>query len=203
MTPKLTCADVEIRLADYVDQNLQDREVSELKAHFATCQACTELAADAAEAVAFMERSAAVEPPPELVNKILFEIGNGPRRGMVKPTLGRRLFGNVFGKWLEPVLQPRFAMGMAMTMLSFGMLLRFEGVRELTAADLNPVNVWAVTEDKVVRLWDRGVKHYQSLKVVFEIQSRYQEWAAEQERAKQQAGEQSKQGDSQQGDNKQ
>src|SRR2546426_1138672 len=107
-TPKLTCADVEILLADYVDQNLQDREVSELKAHFATCPECSALAADAAYAVAFMERSAVVEPPPELVNKILFEIGNGPRRSMVKPTLGRRLFGNVFGKWLEPVLQPRF-----------------------------------------------------------------------------------------------
>jgi hypothetical protein len=191
MNPKLTCADVEILLADYVDQNLLDREVADLKAHFATCPECAALAADAAAGVAFMERAAAVEPPPELINKILFEVTSGPSRTVVKPALSRRVFGSVFGKWLEPILQPRFAMGMAMTMLSFGMLLRFTGVREISAADLSPVNVVANVEDKVTRLWDRGVKHYQSLKVVFEIQTRYQEWTAEQERAKQQ----NKQGD--------
>jgi hypothetical protein len=73
---------------------------------------------------------------------------------------------------------------MAMTMLSVGMLLRLGGVREW--ADLNPVNLYQTAEDQVTRLWDRGVKHYQSLKLVYEIQSRYQEWAAEQDRAREQ-----------------
>ena len=71
-------------------------------------------------------------------------------------------------------------MGMAMTMLSFGMFLRMEGVREW--ADLSPANVYAAAEDRVTRLWDRGVKHYQSLKFVYEIQTRYQAWLAEQEK---------------------
>lgn len=174
--PRLRCAEVEEMLADYVDQTLLDGDVADLKAHLAICPTCTELAADAAVAVSFMDRAAVVEPPPELVNRILFEIGNGGNKQMVKPPVSQRLFG----KWLQPILQPKFAMGMAMTMLSFGMFLRMEGVREW--ADLHPANVYAAAEDRVTRLWDRAVKHYQSLKLVYEIQTSYQEWVAEQER---------------------
>ncbi|MEO5925508.1 MAG: anti-sigma factor [Bryobacteraceae bacterium] len=179
MRPLLNCADVEELLADYVDQTLLDRDVADLKAHFATCPECAALAADAMAAVNFMERAAVVEPPPQLVNKILFEIGNNKSgHEIVKPPFSQRFFG----KGIRSILQPRFAMGMAMTMLSFGMLLRTEGIREW--ADLSPVNLAAAAEDRVVRLWDRGVKHYQSLKLVFEIQSRYQEWTAQQEKEK-------------------
>lgn len=180
MNPRLTCADVEVLLADYLDQLLPDRDATDVKAHLATCQGCAELAADAAAAIGLMERAAAVEPPPELINKILFEVTSGPSRVVVQPPLAQRLFG----KWLQPIVQPRFAMGMAMTMLSVGMLLRLGGVREW--ADLNPVNLYQTAEDHVTRLWDRGVKNYQSLKLVYEIQSRYQEWAAEQDRAREQ-----------------
>lgn len=186
MNPRLTCADVEILLADYVDQTLLDRDVADLKAHFAGCPACSQMAADASAAVSFMERAEIPQPPPELVNRILFEIGNNHSHEIVKVPFLQRLFG----KTLQPVLQPRFAMGMAMTMLSFGMLLRMEGVRQW--ADLSPANIYAATEDRAVRLWDRGVKHYESLKLVYEIQTRYQEWAAEQEKLDQEKRDQEK-----------
>jgi hypothetical protein len=179
MNARLTCADVEVLLADYVDQTLLDRDVADLKAHFAICPGCQQMATDAAAAVAFMDRAQVPEPPPELVNRILFEIGNNAAHEIVKPPFWQRLFG----KTLQPVLQPRFAMGMAMTMLSFGMLLRMEGVREL--ADLSPANLYAAAEDRVTRIWDRGVKHYQSLKFVYEIQTRYQEWLSDQEKDRQ------------------
>ncbi len=42
--PRLSCADVEVMLADYIDQTLLDRDVADLKAHFATCESCRELA---------------------------------------------------------------------------------------------------------------------------------------------------------------
>ncbi len=78
------------------------------------------------------------------------------------------------------MLQPRFAMGMAMTVLSFAMIGRFTNVRQLTPADLDPVKVWTAAEDRVVRWYNRGVKYYDSLKVVYEIQTRLKEWADEQ-----------------------
>jgi hypothetical protein len=172
----VNCADVEILLADYVDGTLRGDAASALEAHLAGCAACAELARDSAQAVEFMERAAAIEAPPELVTRILFEVTAGPSRAVIKPSLVRRLFG----RWLEPVLQPRVAMGMAMTVLSFAMIGRFTNVRQLTPADLDPVKVWTAAEDRVVRWYNRGVKYYESLRVVYEIQTRLKEWAEEQ-----------------------
>jgi Putative zinc-finger len=172
----MNCQDIEILLAEYVDGTLHGEPRKAVEVHLAGCPACTELARDASEAVAFMERAIEVDPPPEMVNRILFEITSGPSRALVKPPLVRRLFG----KWLQPVMQPRFAMGMAMTVLSFGMMFSLSGVRQLKPSDLDPVNVWHAAEDRVVRVWDRGVKYYQSLRLVFEIQTRLKEWSDEQ-----------------------
>ena len=127
-----------------------------------------------------MERAAVVQAPPELVTRILFEVTAGPSHAVVKPSIVRRLFGRLFGGVFESVLQPRFAMGMAMTVLSFAMIGRFTHVRQLTPADLDPVKVWTAAEDRVVRWYNRGVKYYDSLKVVYEIQTRLKEWADEQ-----------------------
>lgn len=171
----MTCADVEILLAEYVEGNLHGEQKSAVEEHVKICAECAELARDASEAVAFMERSAAVDAPPELVTKILYEITDGASRSQVKPSWTRR----VFGKWLEPVLQPRYAMGMAMTILSFAMLGRFSGieVRQLRPSDLDPVKVWAGAEDRVQRVWERSVKYYENLRVVYEIQTQLKEWS--------------------------
>ena len=160
-----------------IDGTLRAEEKATVENHLAGCAECAELARDAAGAVAFMERAATVDVPPELVTKLLFEVTNGPSRAIVKPSLVRKLFG----KWMEPVLQPRFAMGMAMTVLSFAMLGRIAGIemRQLKPADLDPVKVWAAAEDKVVQVWGKGVKYYQNLRLVFEIQTRLKEWTDE------------------------
>jgi len=110
------------------------------------------------------------------VTRILFEVTAGPSRAVIKPSLVRRLFG----KWLEPVLQPRVAMSMALTVLSIAMIGRFTHVRQLTPSDLDPVKVFAAAEDRVIRWYNRGVKYYESMRVVYEIQSRLKEWAEEQ-----------------------
>jgi len=172
----VNCADVEILLADFVDGTLRGDAAAALEAHLAGCAACRELARDSAEAVAFMERAAVVEAPPELVTRILFEVTVGPSRAVIKPSMVRRLFG----RWLEPILQPRFAMGMALTILSFAIIGRSTHVRQLTPSDLDPVKVWTAAEDRVVRWYNRGVKYYESMRVVYEIQTRLKEWAEEQ-----------------------
>jgi hypothetical protein len=83
---------------------------------------------------------------------------------------------------LHPILQPRFAMGMAMTILSFAMLARWVApARQLRPADLSPTQVWAGLEDRVYRGWQRTVKFYESLKVVYQIQSKLHDWQQQQE----------------------
>jgi len=174
----MNCADLEILLADYVEGTLHHEQKSALESHLHECAKCRELADDAAGAMAFMERAATADAPPELVTRILYEISSGPSRAAVKPSWTRRLFG----QWLEPILQPRYAMGMAMTVLSFAMLGRLSGieVRQLSPSDLDPVKVWMVAEDRVHRTWERSVKYYENLRLVFEIQTQLKEWTDEQ-----------------------
>jgi anti-sigma factor RsiW len=177
----MNCAELETLLCDYVDGTLGLEQKTEVERHLSQCAACSEMVRDAAAAVAFMERVAEVEPPPELITRILFErsakLRKTPeRRGSLRATLGR-LF--------EPVLQPRFAMGMAMTILSFSMLGRFAGinVRQLNVSDLDPVKVWESVDDRVHRTWARAVKFYESLRLVYEVRSRLRELTEQEDEA--------------------
>ena len=172
----MNCADLEILLCDFVDGTLYGEQKAAVESHLAECPSCAELAKDAAGAVAFMERAADVEPPAELITKILFEIPTAKRAEPAR--LSKSLWTRIKSSWIEPVLQPRFAMGMAMTILSFAMLGKFAGieVRQLKPADLNPVVVWSSMEDKAAKTWERAVKYYDSLRLVYEIQTRLKDW---------------------------
>jgi hypothetical protein len=174
----MNCADFEILLADHLDGALPASSRAAFEEHLKSCAACAQLKADASGAMEFIERVPQVEAPPQLVTRLLFEISAGPSRKLVKPSLARRLFG----PWIEPILQPRFAMGMAMTVLFFSMLGRMTGVqvRQLKPSDLDPVKVWMTAEDHAHRVWDRGMKYYDNLRVVYMIQTRLKEWSDEQ-----------------------
>ena len=97
----------------------------------------------------------------------------------------RRGFRAVLGRLLQPVLQPRFAMGMAMTILSFSMLARLGGinVRQLKMSDLDPAKVWETVDDRVQRTWSRAVKFYENLRLVYEVRSRLNELTAQEEKS--------------------
>jgi len=53
--------------------------------------------------------------------------------------------------------------------------------RQLRAADLAPAQVWAGLEDRVYRGWQRTVKYYESIKFVYQVRSRLQEWNQQQD----------------------
>ena len=84
----MNCAELEELICDYVDGTLTAARKAEVERHLEACPACAEMARDSAAAVAFMERAADVEPPPELITRILFDApwaqedaGEGPRAG--------------------------------------------------------------------------------------------------------------------------
>lgn len=171
----MNCAALESLICDYVDGALGPAERRLVERHMEACPACAALLRDASAAVAFMGGAADVEPPPELVTRILFQIPTRADAG-ARPAggLGRRV-----AAWLRPLLQPRFAMGMALTILSFSMLGRFAGIspRQLSPGDLNPAKVWQALDDRGHRAWERARKFYTSLRVVYEIQTQLREWA--------------------------
>jgi hypothetical protein len=168
----MTCAEFEIQLCDYLDGTLGAGERQALEAHRDQCAGCRQFALDVAGAMAFIERAADVEPPPELLTRIAFEIPTGHAHSAKRPGLLSLVAG-----WFRPVLQPKFAMGMAMTILSFSLLGRFAGIEptQLKPADLHPRVVWAAAEDRLHQTWDRVVRYYEGLKVVYEVQTRLKE----------------------------
>jgi hypothetical protein len=167
----MNCADVETLICDYLDGTLTAERKLAVERHLAQCPACAELARDAAAAVAFMERAVDVEPPPELITRILFDAPWSKDR--TRPKGARSWMAGILG----PILQPRFAMGMAMTILSLSLLARFVApVRQLQMSDLEPSRVWAGLEDRAYRAWGRTVKFYDNLKFVYQIQTTLREW---------------------------
>jgi anti-sigma factor RsiW len=156
---RITCTEFEILLADYLDGTLAAAEKTAIEEHRDACSSCAELALDAAGALAFIERAATVDPPPAMVNRILFEVTSGASRNVIKPSWIERLLGRRAGF----ILQPRFGMGMAMAVISLAMVGRF----------------WGAAESGVERSWDRAVKGYENLQLVYEVQTQLEEWAQE------------------------
>ncbi len=171
----MTCADLEILICDYVDGTLTADVKSDVERHLAQCPACAELARDSAAAVQFMEKAAVVEAPPELITRILFD---APwTKGKAK-SKARTWMSAI----LSPFLTPKYAMGMAMTILSISMLAKFVApVRQPKLADLRPSLVWAGLEDRATRTWGRTVKFYENLKFVYQIQTTLREWQQQDE----------------------
>lgn len=186
----MTCAEFEVLLCDYLDarsgrhSTLSGEQSSAIERHMAACAGCAELARDAGAGLAFMSRAAEVEPPPELLTRIMFDLHARPKPA--RPIAAARSW---FGGFLGPVLQPRFVMGMALTVLSFSMMAQCAGVRvpRLRPADLRPSNVWAGLEDRIHRTWDRTVKSYESVRFVYEMQSRLREWTEQQQQEESEA----------------
>ena len=164
----MNCSELEELICDYVDGTLTSDRKAEVERHLEACPACAELARDSAAAVGFMERAADVEAPPELITRILFDAPWARKA----PSKSR----GWLSKLIAPVLQPRFAMGMAMTILSFSILSRFVPMQQLKAADLRPSEVWAGLDDRAHRAWARSVKYYENLKVVYQIQTLLRDW---------------------------
>jgi hypothetical protein len=170
----MSCAEFDNLLADYVDDTLAPEVRAAVEQHAAECSACGELLRDVTGAVTFIGRVADVTPPPDLVTRIAFQTPVGRFRGPLDtPGLVNRLVTS----WLRPMLQPRLAMGMAMTILSFAMLERCTGVhvQQIQPADLSPVRVWDGLEDRVIRTIDRAVKYYENIRLVYDVETRLRE----------------------------
>ncbi len=170
----MTCNDFDGLLCDYLDGQLPSERRILMEVHVTQCVACAELTRDSREALGLMERSADVDMPPELVTKILQQI---PEQGWAA-----RLSRGFLAPVLQPLLQPRLVMGAMLTILSLSMMTRCAGVPKhaLTAGDLDPVRLVGTLDDKLHRGWERSVKTYESMKLVYEVQSRVNDWKEKQ-----------------------
>lgn len=179
----MTCAELEYALADYLDGTLSAAGCVALEAHVASCDGCRQFLADASAGFEALKTAEPVIPPPDLVTSIAYQAPIGRAR---RPFERRGWLNRLATGWLQPMLQPRFAMGMAMTVLSFAMLERCTGihVQHIAAAELNPISIWRGVEDRAVRMKDRTVKYYENIRVVYDIETRLREVEEESEQSR-------------------
>jgi anti-sigma factor RsiW len=167
----MTCAQFEILYADYLDGTLTVAERAKVDQHLESCASCRVLAQEIASAATLLRSVPEPEVPADLITKIAYQAP----QGRVRDQFDRQsFFERTVGRWLQPILQPRLVMGMAMTVLSFAMLERCTGVKvqHIQAADLSPVRIWGGVENKTLRARDRVVKYYENLRWVYEIETR-------------------------------
>jgi hypothetical protein len=177
----MNCAEFEVLLADSLDGELdapgREAERNAFAQHLSSCSACAAMEQEVRGALAFMEVAAEPELPRPLIGKILHATNSGWEL---------QLRGKGIRGWLNrkfaPVLKPRFVMGAMLTVMSLTMLTRCAGGSKatMTAADLDPVRLWSSLESRGHRLWDRTVKSYESLRVVYEIRTQIDDWNQQQ-----------------------
>ena len=180
----MNCADVEILLCDYLDDTLAPERRAEFESHIGSCAMCAELTTDASAGLTFLEHVPDVQPPPELITRIMQQAPAGPawQRFLASLASGGAI-KKALHRILEPVRQPRYVYGAMMTILSLSMLTRCAGVpvREIKAEDLNPQRVWVSLETKVERIYDRSIKTYESMRVVYEVRQELRQWRDQQQ----------------------
>jgi hypothetical protein len=122
-----------------------------------------------------MDRAADVEMPPVLVSKILHATNSG-----WEFKLRSRGFSGWINRTFAPVLRPRFVMGAVLTLVSATMLTRCTPNHTLTPADLDPVKLWISLDDRTHRIWDRAIKSYESMRLVYEVKNQINDWTEQQ-----------------------
>lgn len=175
----MNCTQFEAALADYLDGAIAPAGRSAVDEHAAACAGCREFMQDAAAGARLLASAPDIAVPPDLITRIAYQAPNGRlRHPLDKPGLLTR----IGAKWLQPLLQPRFAMGMAMTVLSFAMLQKCTGiqVQRIQVSDLSPLRIWNGFDDKLMRTKDRAIKYYENVRLVYEIESRLRDMEAPQ-----------------------
>jgi uncharacterized membrane protein YgcG len=171
------CNQVEALLCDYLDGLLSVTEETALEAHVGGCQSCSTLVADMRLAMRYAQEAGAVDVPVDLISRILDQTTGQAPAGV--PEWRHRLTGwwdKAVSPVVRSVLEPRFALGMAMTVISCSMLLSLAGfdVRSLAWSDLQPAKLKHNVTRNVALAGAWATKRYENLRVVYEIQTQLQ-----------------------------
>ncbi|MFZ0962724.1 MAG: zf-HC2 domain-containing protein [Terriglobia bacterium] len=162
----MTHLEIENLASDYLEGLLDSSLKAAVEAHLTGCAACRELMGDVRRALELCRAAEDVEPQPWLVSKI------------VLATIGERQppWWQQIAAYFRPLLQPRVAYPIAMTVFTFSIIVNAAGLnlRSLRFEDLNP-RTWVGRANRQGHLmYARAEKFYYDLRVVYEIESRFQ-----------------------------
>jgi anti-sigma factor RsiW len=159
-----TCEQTEDRLLDALDGTLDATERSQMEEHLAGCAKCATLTEGVRQTVSSLHRLEPIEPAPWLAPAII------ARTSGTRPVRSRRRFA-----WLDFLVNPRFAMGLVAVLITVSVLFHaLAGGAPPSLAAMNPLDLYHQVDRRAHLAYARGVKFISDLRVVYEIQSRFQ-----------------------------
>ena len=170
----MKCAEFRNSVSDYVDGTRHKSSASADRSTCRRCAACRELLRDVFQAVSFMGRVEEVAPPPELITRLAYhaprgKVRDGPISGVCSADVYQMVAAGASAALRnghgDDHLCPSRCWG----------AVRACKLQQISPADLSPARVWGDVEDKAYRSWNRTVKYYENLRLVYEIETRLQE----------------------------
>lgn len=187
----MRCAEFQAVLTEAVEGSLEAGQMVKVRAHVTACETCGPQFAEALAGFEWARSLGEVEPPAGLLSSILaatsraeLPIAQESKAAATAVTLAgtrkqaaRRWGGQWLPPFMAPVLQPRVMATVAMAFFSITLLLNLAGVHitNFRMADLRPSALRAGMSRQYYQTTARVTKYYDSVRFVYELQSRVQE----------------------------
>ncbi len=170
----MNCAKFEQLMCDYIDGTLRLDSRNQMQAHAAGCPSCSEILAEAQWTADFLHDVPAIEAPEELVSGILRGTAAiGAEVLAPAGAAGGFLSGGWWRPMLRPWVEPRFAMSMAMAVLSLSMIT-YSGDRVLNSwksQGTGPATIARNVQSQFDQAWTRSVEIYEMIRASYQIES--------------------------------
>jgi hypothetical protein len=179
----MQCKEFEELLFDALDQKLTQATKDRFEAHARACNKCGPMFAEIEAGQHWLKSLQEVEPPANLVKNILASTSGIESRRLdlaasaEEPSLLERI-REWADSFLAPVWgtvrQPRFAMSFGMAFFSLSVALSVAGVKpnDFSKVDFSPNGLRRTYYTTTARV----VKYYENIRLVYEIESRVQEF---------------------------
>ena len=181
----MPCAEFEALLTEAVEGQLSGPDsglkMQAFSSHSETCERCRPLFAEALAGYQFLQGLAEAEPPAHLLHNILAATSEAERTAKQSAPSAWQQLRNRLAPLVAPVyvqlMQPRIAGSIAMAFFSIALLLNITGVHvaNVKQLDLRPQAIQTSVKRSYFETSARMVKYYDSLRFVYEVESRLRE----------------------------
>jgi ABC-type transport system involved in cytochrome bd biosynthesis fused ATPase/permease subunit len=156
----MECGLVEDRLSEYVERTLPHEEMVRVAEHIQECARCQGLMEEIRSILVTCHAFPSYEADVELIDRVLLKTSGRPR--------SRSLRERFRAYFLQPILTPRFAMGVGLALLSVALLVDLMAPRVGTLAS-------TLTSGELLSRMDRGVQQIYSAGLkLYDTKNEYQ-----------------------------
>ncbi|HEV2112503.1 MAG TPA: hypothetical protein VGR50_00055 [Terriglobales bacterium] len=177
----MQCAEFEAVLTEAVEGQLSGLQMQHFRSHAQECSLCGPLFTEAQAGYESLQALSELEPPANMLHNILAATSEAERaeKAAVPSAWGqlRNRMAAVFAPVFAQLMQPRIAGSVAMAFFSLTLLLNITGVHvtDVKHLDLSPHGIKSNVQRGYFEASARVVKYYDSLRIVYEAETRWRD----------------------------